>query len=238
MNVAIILAGGSGTRVGANVPKQFVEVLGKPVLGYTIEIFENNPEIDAIEIGCHYDWIEFTKDLVKRNGYTKVKWIINGGDTFQQTVINCVNNLRNILHDGDYAMIQYGASPFTKQKIVSDALRVAKEKGMSFAATPCFQLMGSRDGEGISNNWIDRDKFVQVACPQTYKFGFLKQIYDEAEKRGLLSKIEPHTTSLMYALGYPLYESYSDQTNIKITTKEDLEIFEGWILYQKRKADK
>lgn len=238
MNVAIILAGGTGSRVGAGVPKQFVEILGKPVLAYTIEIFEKNPMIDAIEIGCHSDWIDFAKLMVEKSGYTKVRWIVNGGDTFQQTVINCVNNLKSFLNDDDYVMVQYGAAPFTKQEIVNDGLRVAQEKGMSFAATPCFQLMGSRDGEGISKKWIDRDKFVQVACPQTYRFDYLKKIYDEAEKKGLLSKIEPHTTSLMYALGYPLYESYSDQTNIKITTKEDLEIFEGWVLYQRSRETK
>ena len=102
------------------------------------------------------------------------------------------------------------------------------EKGWSVAATPCFQLIGSKDGNK-SIKWIDRDSLVQIACPYAFKFGILLQVYKEAEEKKLLDIIEPHTTSLMYALGYSLNLSYSDQTNIKITTKDDLDLFEGWV---------
>lgn len=234
MNYCVILAGGSGTRVGGNCPKQFIEVLGKPVLVYTLEIFQRNENIDAIEIGCNSDWIDYCNDLVKKYNITKVKWIVNGGKTFQGTVINCINNLKDKINDEDYVLIQYGAAPFTKQVIINDSIKVAHEKGMSFAATPCYQLMGTNNDDK-SLEWVDRDKHIEVTCPQTFRFDYLLKIYNEARSKDLLNKIEPHTTSLMYALGYPLYKSYSDQTNIKITTKEDLELFEGWVMMNQKR---
>lgn len=237
MNYVVVLAGGIGSRVGANRPKQFVEILGKPVLAYTLDIFEKNSLIDGIEIGCNAEWLDYCNELVEKYGYKKVKWICKGGATFQDTVLNCVNNLKDKINDEDYVMIQYGAAPFTKQCMVDDAIKVAKEKGMSVAGTPVHQLLGNKKDE-ISDKWVNRDEFIQIACPQTFRFSYLKQIYEESEKKGLLGTIEPHTTSLMYALGYPLYLSFSDQTNIKITTIEDLDIFEGWVLMNQAREER
>lgn len=230
MITAIILAGGVGSRVGAGRPKQFVEILGKPVLAYTVEIFQNNPNIDAIEIVCHKSWKDYLYEMIQKYSLSKVRWIADGGDTFQDSVINGVNNLQNKIGDNDYVLIQYGAAPFTSDKIVNDVIRVMKEKGSAVTATPCFQLLGSNDDNGTSKTWIDRDKCIQIACPYGFKFSYLKDIYKRAEEKGLLDKIEPHTTSLMYALGDVIYKAYGDQTNIKITTKEDLSLFEGYVL--------
>lgn len=238
MITAVILAGGSGTRVGADRPKQFVEVCGKPILAYTIEIYENHPEINAIEVVCHIDWIDYLNNLIQKYNYTKVKWVVRGGSTFQESVINGVHYLKGKIADEDIVMIHYGAAPFTSEKIITDGIRVCKEKGMSASCTPCYQLMGSNDENLKSCNWIDRDKVVQIACPQSFCYKYLLQVYREAEEQELLEKIEPHTTSLMYALGKEIYQSYGDQTNIKITTKEDLELFEGYILLQKMKNKK
>lgn len=237
MNVAVILAGGSGTRVGAERPKQFVEVLGKPVIAYTLEIFERNSHVDAVEVGCHEQWRDYLLEIIEKFGIKKVKWIVNGGDTFQETVLNCVNHMKGKISADDYVMLHYAAAPFTKQSIIDDNIRVAHEKGMSFAATPIYQLLGTNDEDSISNEWKDRDKFIQVACPQTFRYSYLLQIYKEAEKQGYLETVEPHTTSLMYALGLPLYKSYSDQTNIKITTKEDIALFEGWVRMNAARAE-
>ena len=235
MITAIILAGGVGSRVGAGRPKQFVEILGKPVLAYTVEIFQNNPNIDAIEIVCHKSWKDYLYEMIQKYSLSKVRWIADGGDTFQDSVMNGVNNLQNKIGDNDYVLIQYGAAPFTSDKIVNDVIRVMREKGSAVTATPCFQLLGSNDDNGTSKTWIDRDKCIQIACPYGFKFSYLKDIYKRAEEKGLLDKIEPHTTSLMYALGDVIYKAYGDQSNIKITTKEDLSLFEGYALLKLQK---
>lgn len=229
MITAMILAGGVGSRVGADRPKQFIEVLDKPVLAYTIETFQKHPQIDAIEVVCHKNWKEYLDDIIRKYKLTKVRWIADGGDTFQESVISGVNNLKDKINASDYVLIQYGAAPFTSEKIVSDVIRVMEEKGSAVSATPCYQLMGTMDGR-TSNNWVDRDKFTQIASPYGFKLDYLIDIYKRAEEKGLLETVEPHTTSLMYALGDRLNLAYGDQTNIKITTKEDIELFEGYVL--------
>ncbi len=235
MITAMILAGGIGSRVGADRPKQFVEVLNKPVLAYTIEIFQRNPQIEAIEIVCHKSWKNYLTEMIEKYRMAKVRWIADGGDTFQESVINGVNYLRDKIDEQDYVLIQYGSAPFTSDKIVNDVIRVMKEKESAVTATPCYQLMGSNDENGTSKNWVDRDKYIQVACPYGFRYAYLLDIYKRAAEEGLIKKIEPHTTSLMYALGDILYQAYGDQTNIKITTKEDLDMFEGYVLMQEKR---
>ena len=165
--------------------------------------------------------------------------IVDGGDTFQDSVMNGVNNLKDKICGDDYILIQYGAAPFTSDKIVNDVIKVMKEKKSAVTATPCYQLMGSNDENGTSRSWIDRDKYIQIACPYGFKYSYLLDVYKRAYKNGLIETIEPHTTSLMYALGDTLYQAYGDQTNIKITTKEDLDMFEGYVLMrEKRKSQK
>lgn len=230
MITAVILAGGVGSRVGAGRPKQFVEILGKPILAYTVEIFQRHPKVDNIEIVCHAEWMDYLKEMLQKYNLTKAKWIVHGGDTFQESVINGMNYLKDKIEANDYVLIQYGAAPFTSEKIVTDVIRVMKEKASAVTGTPCYQLLGTNDGNGESRNWVDRDKFIQIACPYGFQYGYLLDVYKRAEERGLLDKIEPHTTSLMYALGDKLNLAYGDQTNIKITTKEDLDMFEGYAL--------
>ena len=225
MITAMILAGGVGSRVGADRPKQFVEIFGKPVVVYTIEIFQKNSNIDAIEVVCHKEWKEYLINMIEQYNLDKVKWVTDGGEPFQDSVMNGINNLKDKIKSDDYVLIQYGAAPFTSDKIVNDVIRVMQDKGSAVTATPCYQLLGSNDENATSKTWVDRDKYIQIACPYGFKYSYLLDIYKRAEERGLLETIEPHTTSLMYALGDTLYQAYGDQTNIKITTREDLELF-------------
>jgi 2-C-methyl-D-erythritol 4-phosphate cytidylyltransferase len=232
-NIAIILAGGVGSRVGANVPKQFIEVLGKPVLVYTLEIYQRHPEIDAIEVVCHANYIDYLHSLVDKYHLSKVNWVVNGGETFQESCLNGINYLQNKVDYDDQILIHYGAAPFASSKILSDAIEVGKSKGNAVCGIPCFQLMGTNDG-GVSENWVDRDKYVQITCPYCFKYGFVLDLYREAQEKDILGKVEPHVTTLMQYMGYKLNLSCGDQTNIKITTKEDLDLFEGYVLMKQR----
>ena len=236
MNVPIILAGGVGSRVGADRPKQFIEVLGKPILVYTIEAFQNHPEIDAIEVVCIESHMDYLRELVEEYNLDKVKWITKGGVDFQHSVINGVNNLKDKLDDDDIVLVHYGASPFVQADIISDAIRVCKEKGNSSPAMSSPLLVGTNDGDK-STEWIDRDKIVIFNAPQCFKFSYVTQLYDEAIERDLLDKVEPHTTTLMYLMGREIYLSKSSQINIKITNKEDIELFKGYVLAKRYEGE-
>lgn len=236
MNVPIILAGGVGSRVGADRPKQFIEVLGKPILVYTIEAFQNHPEIDAIEVVCIESHMDYLRELVDEYNLDKVKWITKGGVDFQHSVINGVNNLKGKLDDDDIVLVHYGASPFVQADIISDAIKVCKEKGNSSPAMSSPLLVGTNDGDK-STEWIDRDKIVIFNAPQCFKFSYVTQLYDEAIERDLLDKVEPHTTTLMYLMGREIYLSKSSQINIKITNKEDIELFKGYVLAKRYEGE-
>lgn len=242
MNTVIILAGGTGTRVGAGRPKQFIEVLGKPVLAYTIDIFQQNEHIDAIEVVCHHDWVDYCKQMCEQYGLTKVKWNVLGGETFQDSVINGVKHLESLLGTetslDDNIFIQYGGAPFTSQKIVNAVVEMTEERGSAVTATPCYQLLSKRTTDTTSEVWCDRDRYIQIACPYGFKFSYLLDIYKRSEEQGLLETIEPHTTSLMYALGETINYTYGDQTNIKITTAEDIDMFEGYVLMKQKHGER
>ena len=141
MNYVIILAGGTGTRVGLDRPKQFVEIFDKPVIAYTIDIFEEHKDINAICIVCHREWKGYLEDIVSRYEYKKIKWITEGGNTFQESVISGINTLKGNIRKNDNVLIHYAASPFTSQVIVTDVIRKTEEKRSAVSITPCYQLM-------------------------------------------------------------------------------------------------
>ncbi|MBQ0075459.1 MAG: 2-C-methyl-D-erythritol 4-phosphate cytidylyltransferase [Prevotella sp.] len=229
-NIAIILAGGVGSRVGAGIPKQFIEVLGKPIIVYTMQIYQQHPDIDAIEVVCHASYIDYLRGLVEKNGLTKVQWVTNGGETFQDSCMNGIHFLADKISQEDNILIHYAAAPFTTQEEITDSIRVCKEKGNAVCGIPCFQLMGTRNDGDVSKEWVDRDKYIQITCPYCFNYSFVLSIYKEAAEKNLLDKVEPHTTTLMQHLGHELYLSKGYQSNLKITTKEDLRLFEGWLV--------
>lgn len=234
-NIALILAGGVGSRVGADRPKQFVEICGRPVLAYTIEKFEKHPLIDAIEVVCIASHIEYLQALIKREGFQKVRWIAKGGDTFQASVINGLAHLKGKIGADDQVLIHYGASPMVTDEIISDAVRVCSANGNASPANSLVYLAARKTNADFSTEWVDRDKVMCLNSPQALRFGYACNLYEEGRRRGLLEKVEPHTTSLMLAMGEPVFFSKNSTTNIKITTRDDLRLFEAVVLSKRMK---
>lgn len=232
MNIAIILAGGLGTRIGAEVPKQFIDILGRPVLSYTIEAFQKHPEVDAIEVVCRKGFESRLEQICDEGGFDKVRWTAPGGSTFQESVMSGIRELDGKISDDDQILIHYGASPFVSAEIISDAIRVCGLHGNASPAHSQVYLAATLgDGSGTSE-FLDRDKIMCLNSPQAIRFGYAKWIYEEGARRGLLETVEPHTTSLMFALGQRIWFSKGSTANIKITTRDDLRLFKGWVLAQ------
>ena len=244
MNIAVILAGGVGSRFGANVPKQFVEVLGKPVIAYTIEQFENHNEIDKILVVCVKPYIKYIWDLKEKYNFSKIEWVTEGGQTFQESVINGVRFLNDKVNADDVVLFHFAASPFIKEDIISDSIRVCNKTNTNAISTIDYYLLSGKknslesvnvDGN-FTDEYIDRDSIAVMSTPHAFKYKFISDIYEEAEAKDLLNKVEPHTTTLMYAMNKKIYFSKGSQSNIKITRKDDIELFEGYVLEQMRKT--
>ena len=244
MNIAVILAGGVGNRLGAGIPKQFVEILGKPILAYTLEPFDKHPDVDAILVVCVKPYVDYIWELKEKYGFEKLKWVTEGGATFQESVMNGMNYLSDKAQRDDTVLFHFGASPFIKPDIISDVIRVCKERGTNAISTTDYLLLSGvkkttasvSDPENYTEEYINRDTIAVMNTPHAFQYGFLVDMYKEAVETGVIDTVEPHTTTLMYAMGKKIYFSKGSQDNIKITTKDDLEMFEGYVLEQQRKS--
>ena len=241
MNIALILAGGVGNRLGAKIPKQFIDVCGKPVLAYTIEAFECHPEIDAVLVVCVKPYIEYLWEIKEKYDLSKLKWVTEGGDTFQGSVLNGIHFLENKISRDDIVLIHFGASPFITGDIISDCIRVCKEKGNAISTTDYYVLSGKKKStasvsapDNYSEEYIDRETIAVMNSPHAFNFGFIDDMYNEAIESGVIDTVEPHTTTLMYAMGKRIYFALGSQSNIKITRKEDLDLFEGYVLMKNK----
>lgn len=235
MNVAIILAGGTGTRVGEGVPKQFIKVNGKPILAYTLEIFQANSNIDAIEIVCHKDWIDEVEKICIQYTITKKRWLCEGGNTFQESTINGIYNLRGQISDDDIVVISFGVSPLTPQEDIDDSIRVCKEHGNAIASADIDLCTCIKDDENSTTQNIIRETLKGFANPWTFKYGELYDAYEKAKDMNVLETLEPHTTSVYLALGKRLWFSKCSTSQVKITRKEDIDVFEGLMLLKEKR---
>ena len=223
--------------MGAPVPKQFVEVLGKPVIAYTMEHFQNHPEIDGIELVCVEGFQDHLKGIAEKYGITKVMKIVKGGSEYERSIMNGVAGLEGIAKPGDLVMIHWAASPFLSQEIISDNIRVCKEKGNAISASYSYLLYGSNDGE-CAKRAINRETFLTLSAPQSFLYEEIVNLYKKVEEKNLFETVEEHhTTVFMTELGIPLYFSKGSHTNIKITTKEDIDLFLGYQLAKRYKKE-
>lgn len=236
MNYVIIIAGGVGSRLGAKVPKQFVEVLGKPIIAYTLEHFQNHPEINGIELVCVDGYQEHLRAIAERYGITKVIKIVKGGSEYELSIMNGVAGLEDIAKPDDVVMIHWSASPFINEEMITDNIRVCKEKGNAITASYSYLLYGTNDGDCAKKN-INRETFMTLSAPQSFLYKDITNIYKQVEEKNLFNYVEHHTPAIMEALGIPIYFSKGSHSNIKITEKEDIEMFLGYQLAKKYREE-
>ncbi len=237
MNYVIIIAGGVGSRLGAKVPKQFVEVLGKPIIAYTMEHFQKHPEIDGIELVCVDGYQDHLQGIADKYGITKIIKIVKGGSEYERSIMNGVVGLEGIAMPDDVIMVHWAASPFISEDIITDNIRVCKEKGNAITASYSYLLYGTNDGDCAKNN-INRETFMTLSAPQSFQYSVITGIYKKVEEKNMFSYVEAHTPAFMAELGIPMYFSKGSHSNIKITEKEDVDLFLGYLLakeYKKRK---
>lgn len=224
-NYVILLAGGVGKRMGTDVPKQFLKVDGKPIIVYSIENFQRNPKIEKIVVVCVEDWIDTLKRIVKEYSLTKVQWIIEGGDTGHDSIRNGVFFLKDKIEDDDYIIVHDAVRPILPQKAIDEVLKVAHENGNASSSIVCHPPIVYTDDfvSGIKD--IDREHVMLTASPQAFNYALALKCYEQAEKENYHNST--FTSSLLIHCCERVFFAKGTTSNIKITTKEDLALFEA-----------
>ena len=233
MNIAIIIAGGSGHRVGQDIPKQFINVYDKPILIYTLEGFQSHPQIDEIGVVCLDGWHDVVRAYAKQFNIDKLKWIISGGETAQESIREGVHNLEGKCRDDDTIIIHDGIRPLVDDFVLSDVIMKCEKYGNAVTALPYNEQIFVADDEVSTVRYIPRESLRRVATPQAYKYGRLKKAYHEAFEKKIGIYGSSYTNTMMVELGERLYFANGSDKNIKITTKDDLELFKTYLKMEK-----
>ncbi|MGY3568461.1 IspD/TarI family cytidylyltransferase [Vibrio paucivorans] len=232
MNIALLTAAGVGSRMKQEIPKQFLHVNNKPLIVYTLEKFQNHPGIDKILIVTLSSWVDVVKAYAKQYGITKLEWVVEGGASGQESILNGLSTLKDGgVSADDTVMIHDGNRCNVSPELISDSLSVYKENGSAVAAIPCIEAVFRSNDEGRSSTVsIPREQLFRTQTPHTYSLGKLLWAHDEAKEKA----IEDTAAScvLMQKLGETVYFSKGLEDNLKITTYEDLGIFQSLLLAQ------
>lgn len=229
MNLAIVIAGGSGTRMGLDIPKQFVNIYDKPVIIYTLEGFERHPMIDEIEVVCIDGWHDVLKVYARQFGITKLKRVVSGGKTGQESIRNGVFALEGYLSDDDTVIIHDGIRPLVDKEVLTDVIVTCRKYGNAVTSMPYNEQIFVVDDELSTVKYIPRETIRRVATPQAYKFGKLDKAYHEAFEKKIGIYGSSYTNTMMADLGERLYFAAGSDKNIKLTTRDDLELFKAYL---------
>ena len=229
MTVSIIIAGGSGRRMGLETPKQFVQVDGKPVLAYTLEGFQRHPGIDAVLVVCIEGWENEVRSYIERFGIDKLRWIVPGGETGQESIRNGVFALEGICAPDDIVVIHDGIRPLVDDFVLSDVIRVCRERGAAVTAMPYNEQIFVAADEFSTTKYIPRETLRRVATPQAYRFDLIARAYHEAFEKKIGIYGSSYANTMMVELGHRLWFAAGSDKNIKLTTPDDLELFKGYL---------
>lgn len=223
MNIALLTAAGSGTRMHSEIPKQFMHINNKPVILYTMEAFQKNISIDAIIVVTLESWKEVIWAYAKEYGITKLKWVVAGGETGQESIYKGLIALKEECSSQDVVMIHDGNRPMISDEIIEDSLSVFREKGGAIAAIPCIEaIYKSKDGES-SKTSLDRQEMYRTQTPHTYTLEKLLWAHEQAKIRNIENTTA--TCVLMSELGEEVFFSNGSEKNLKLTSKDDIDIF-------------
>lgn len=232
MNIALLTAGGSGTRMLQDIPKQFMTINDKPIIIYTMEIFEKHPAIDKIIVACKEGWENILESYAKQFGISKLDKVIQGGKTGHESIRKMLNYASENYDDNDIVLVHDGNRPMLSTDIISNSISVCKQKGCAIAQVPCNDALLYTENKISSTKQISRDLLVRTQTPHTFKLKDLLDMHLEAEKMGINNSVASCTLAI--ELGKKVYFTPGSEKNIKITVPEDIEIFKALLNVENR----
>ena len=230
-NIALIIAGGTGNRMGQDIPKQFINVYDKPVLIYTLDSFQKHPLIDAIILVCLEGWHDVVWAYARQFRIDKLKWVVPGGASGQESIRNGVYALEDKCNPDDIVVIHDGIRPLVDPTVLTDVIMKAKEFGNAVTSMPYNEqiFVIDKQDETTTREYIPRETLRRVATPQAYRFDKLDWAYHKAFQEGIGIYGSSYTNTMMVELGESLHFAAGSDKNIKLTTKDDLELFKGYL---------
>ena len=232
MNIALIIAGGVGQRVGRNIPKQFIKVDGKPIIVYTLANAQNCGVIDAIVVVCKSGWESEVKNYTEKYKINKLKAIIVGGETRFDSVKNGINFVTENFSNKDNIILVDANRPLIPQYVFTDGIeRLNAVNGSVLSVENCFDTMFMCvDGQVVET--VNRDVLFKGQGPEFMRISDVKEIYSAAEKEGINDKIP---TQLMLYYGKKVYQSTGSPLSFKITVEEDIDVFKAMLKVKENK---
>lgn len=228
MNTALIFAGGTGTRMNSRTkPKQFLDLHGKAIIIHTIEYFEHNSDIDAICVVCIEGWIDYLKKLIKKEDFKKIKWIVPGGNSGQESIYNGLKAIHDDeqTDDDTVVLIHDGVRPLINDKLITDNIECVRKNGSAITVSPAIETIIKTDENHMITETVERQKCCLGRAPQGF---FLKDIYECHLKANAMDKHDfVDSSSMMIFFGHKLYTVEGPAENIKITTPSDYYVFKS-----------
>ena len=231
MNIALIIAGGSGQRMKQQIPKQFLNVNDKPVIIYTLEAFQNHPDIDEIGVVCIDGWHDILRAYARQYRIDKLKWVIPGGENGQGSIRNGVFEAEKRYGKEDILLIHDAIRPMVSQEIISDCIVQCRKHGSAITVTPCNTAVLRKNEDEASKEVVPRDQLAMTQTPQAFPIGRLAEIHRAALEKGIINSVASCT--LMIEMGEKVHFSIGSETNIKLTTPDDLKIFKALLMLNK-----
>lgn len=226
-NIALIFAGGSGKRMNTvSKPKQFLELRGKPIIIYTLELFDNHPMIDGIVISCIEEWIPYLERLIKKFCISKVKTIVSGGDTGQDSIYNGLEATKELFTTNCNVLIHDGVRPLIGEKTITDNVEGVLNYGSCITCIPATETFIVCNSEGLIDIPSRTDSLIARA-PQSFVLQDILSAHRRAQSEGRHDFID--SCSMMNHYGYKLHTIVGPVENIKITTPTDFFIFRALV---------
>lgn len=222
-NIAVIFAGGTGRRMHTVAkPKQFLELNGKPVIIYTLELFDEHPEIDGIVVVCLKDWIPYLEKQLAKFGVSKVGAVVPGGETGQESIYNGLVAAREVYGEDCNVLIHDGVRPLITHRTISDNIEAVKRHGSAITCVPATETILVSHDDG-SLEIPSRADSIIVRAPQTFPLRHILAAHEQARAEGRNDFIDSCT--MMSHYGHPIHTVMGPVENIKITTPTDFFVF-------------
>ena len=230
MNIALLTAGGTGNRMGQDIPKQFMCIDNKPVIIYTLQAFQHHPEIDAIAVVCIPGWEVVLQAYANQFNISKLKWIFKGGETNQGSIYNGIVGLRDVNCDLDSVILVHdGVRPLVSPQIISENIATCKKYGYAVTGLVCKEAIMEKVGDTVGGIEIPRERLISTQTPHTYRLKSLLEIHTKAKENNVKDTVASCTLFSILGVKEQYLVEGSEKNGLKLTRPQDVEIFKAMI---------